>query len=345
MKAIKRIIIWSATALLIESIAFFAVDRYYKFSLLDTKTTEVKVIEKKKPIKNISTYIPSDSTDVNVSYDGKYISYYENNEFLVINTNDGTKHIVSADKNSSEVYNRWLPDIDSMILCETQLKRTSVVKFYTYNADNNIKQAPTDTHNNAIELELNNTKDKIEDIELSTAMGDFYVKTLKNNNDNDIFFNDVNGGTSSILSSNNIGTIKIFKSKPGLVYEDLDNNEIKTTEKKKALYIGAAILLNTDNNNNIYIGITDNDNIAKILYGTTEKSVADWKSISLDAPVNKNNIYVTDDGKIYINNTSEHCISEKISNKKINYTGTLLKITNKDIIYVNNGKLMKKNIS
>ena len=345
MKAIKRIIIWSATALLIESIVFFALDRYYKFSLLDTKTTEVKIVEKKKPIKNIDIYIPSDSADVNVSYDGKYISYYENNEFLVINTNDGTKHIVSADKNSSEVYNRWLPDIDSMILCEEPMKRTSVVKFYTYNADNNIKQAPTDTHNNGIELELNSAKDKIEDIELSTAMGSFYVKTLKNNNDNDIFFNDVNGETTSIFNSYNIGTIKIFKSKPGLVYEDLDNEVIKSTETEKTLYSGSALLLNTDNSNNIYIGITDNDKVTKILYGATVKTVSQWSTINLDTPVDKNNIYVTDEGKIYINNTSEHYILDKIASKKIDYSGTLLKITSKEIIYLDNGKLLKKNIN
>ncbi|WP_051624108.1 phosphodiester glycosidase family protein [Clostridium akagii] len=35
-----------ATALLIESIAFFAVDRYYKLSLLDTKTTEIKILQR-----------------------------------------------------------------------------------------------------------------------------------------------------------------------------------------------------------------------------------------------------------------------------------------------------------
>ncbi|WP_026881945.1 hypothetical protein [Clostridium akagii] len=225
------------------------------------------------------------------------------------------------------------------------MKRTSVVKFYTYNADNNIKQAPTDTHNNGIELELNSAKDKIEDIEPSTAMGSFYVKTLKNNNDNDIFFNDVNGGTTPIFNSYNIGTIKIFKSKPGLVYEDLDSKVIKSAETKKTLYRGSARLLNIDTSNNIYIGITDNDRITKILYGPTEKAISQWKSITFNTPVDKNNIYVTDEGKIYINNTSEHYILDKIPSKKIDYSGTLLKITNKEIIYVNNKKLIKKNIS
>jgi hypothetical protein len=345
MKAIKKIIIWSVIALLLESIVFFAVDRYYEVSLLNTKTSEVKFVEKDKPIKNVDIYIPSDAAKLSASYDGNYISYYENNQLIVVSTSDGTKHIVSVNQNCSQVYSSWLPDADSMILCEASLEQNRLVKIYTYNADNDTKLSATDTNNANIEIKLNSTKDKIQDVEISTIMCDSYIKILKNNYTNDIFYNNVNGQTSTIFRSSNIGTIKVFKNKPGMVYEDLDSNAIKITGIKKDLYRGSSCLLNTDDNNNVYIGIIDNGKVTKIIYGPTERTVTEWNSINLDTPVDKSNICVTTEGKIYIINSSEHYILDKSSNKKINYTGDLLEITSENLMYVDNGKLQKKKIN
>lgn len=344
-KTIKTITILSVLALLIESIVFFAVDKYYKSSLLNTKTTEIKVLQTKKAIKNIDVAIPSDAANLSASYDGKYISYSENNVLNVVNTNSGVKNTVSVDKDNSIAYSRWLPDIESIILCENKLSEKNNVEIYTYNADNNITQTATDDSNKPLQLELNSTKDKVECIELSTAMQVFYAKISKSNNTNYILCNDVNGQTSSMLNSQNIGNIKIFNNKSGLVYENLDDNVINFTQLKNVLYSGSACLLNIDNNDNVYIGIVNNNKVTKILYGQVEQKTSAWNSINLDNAVDKDYINITAEGKIYIINSLEHYVLDKTNNKKINYTGSLLKITSKDIMYIDNGLLKIKPIN
>lgn len=341
MKIIKNLVIWSIIAIVFQSVVFFAADRYYETSLLNTKTTEVKIEDTSAFVRNVTINIPSSATKIASSFDGQYLSYYENDKLNVVNTYDGTKQIVSPEKNNEQIYSKWQPDINLMILCEKSLDNPKDISIYTYNADNNSKETPTDSSNADIKLTLNSSNDKISDIEFSTAMNTFYIKTLKANETNDIFFNDVNGNMKSLITSKNIGTIRTFKNKPGLLYEDLSNDVIKFTNENKSIAKENYCILYTDDNENVYMGVLTNGLIDKILYGTTEKSISQWQSINLQSPVNKDSVLITNEGKIYIKYTDSGYILDEQSNKKTSYKGTFLSITDKELLSLENGKLQR----
>lgn len=338
MKWIKNIIIWSIIAILFQSAVFFAADRYYRTSLLNTKTTEVK-IEDKTPAKSINITIPLAATKIEPSFDGQYISYYENNKLSVVNTSNASVETIPTEKNNEQVYSKWLPDINIIILCEKSLDDPTEISIYTYNADTNSKESPTDSSNAAIKLNLNSNRDKISDIEFSTAMNSFYIKALKSNGTSSIFFNDVNGNMSSLITSRKIGTMKTFKNSPGLVYEDLSNGVIRFTNENKSIDNENYCILSTDDNENVYMGVLKNGTVTNILYGSRATSVSQWHQINLENPVNKDDIIITNGGKIYIKYSNNSYVIDEQSSVKTTYSGNLLSITDKEVLSLDNGKL------
>jgi hypothetical protein len=341
MKTIKRIVIWSIVAMMLQSFVYLIVDKYYEISLLNTKATEVRVEKQIERKKGVDINIPLDAVQVNVSYDAKYISYYENNELNIVNSFDGTKHVVSAEKNSQQVYCKWFPDINSIVICEKKLGQTGNknINIFRYNADNNEKFAPTDTNNYDIKFALTNSKDKIEDIAMSSTMGLWYVKILKTNGKSDIRNIDVNGNVINIFNAKTIGDIGVFKHIPNLIYEDRGTNTVQIRNKKFNINNIKTCLLNTDDKDKLYIGILQNGKVTKVLYGSIDKAIEQWSPIELEAPIDKDKIIVTENGKLYIENSLEGYIVDKTSAKKTYFKGNLLRVTDYEVISVQEGKL------
>lgn len=344
MKIIKNILIWSVIALIFQSIFFLAADKYYEHSLMNTKTTEVKLENKNANKKNIDITLPLSATKVEASFDGEYISYYENNILNVVNTNTGEKQTVPAEKNNESIYNKWLPDINIIILCEKSLEIPKETTIFTYNAETNSKKSPSNSDNSNIKFDLNSSKDKISDIEFSTAMSTFYIKTLKSNGTSDIFFNDVNGNIIHLIKSTKIGTIKTFNNLPGLIYEDMENDVITFTNDKKSIDNENYSILSTDDNENVYVGVLQNNLINKILYGSKDAPISQWYRIALETPVNKNDIIMNRE-KLYIKYPQNNYILNKQTNEKTSYKGTFLSITDTEVLSIENGKLMRTKLN
>ncbi|MBC8062335.1 MAG: hypothetical protein H7Y18_16930 [Clostridiaceae bacterium] len=341
MKALKLIIIWSLISLLLQSGTFFLADKYYQKTLMNTKVTEELVPKKQEPAKIPAISIPTTATGIQVSFDGKYLAYYDNTKLTVINCLTGKSNVVSTEKNSEQLYNKWLPDINSMVLCERDLIKKTIINIFTYNADNGDKQVPTDTNNRDIKLTLSNSKDTIGDIEMSTIMSIFYIKTVKSQSKSDIFNNNVNGKTVPIFTAKNIGNISVFPHKPFLAYEDSSTNAVKITNNSWNLGKIKACLFTTDNEDNMYVGTLENGKVKKIMYGSIDKSIDKWTSLVLDAPVDKKNVIVNKNGGIYLNNSMEGSITNLVSKQKIIYTGNLLRITDKKVFSLEDGTIQR----
>lgn len=346
MKLLKRIIGWSLLALAIQSVIYFGIETYYGKSLLNTKSTEVRVDKSDQKKKNVSVNIPGSASKVETSYDGKFISYYDQNKLNVINSFDGTKKVVESEKNLEQIYNKWLPDVNSMVICErsSNAKNNTEISIFTYNADNDNKQSPTDTNNKEIKFKVKNSTDKIEDIQMSTTMGIFYVKIKDSRGLCDIINNNVNGMNETIFSSRNIGNISVFKHKPNLIYEDTPNSTTKITNSKWSINYKSTCLFDVDDEDKLYIGVLQNGKVSKILYGPTEKKIEQWTTINLAQPVDKKDVIVTRYGTVYINDSTKGCIISKPSEKNISYKGKLLRITDEEVISNENGKLQKASL-
>jgi len=344
MQTIKKIVAWSLTALLLESALFFMIDKYYEKSLMNTKVTEVRVYKDKKPQKNIAINIPSDAEKIEASFDGKYISYYENDKLIAINTYDGTKHTINAEKDFQIAYSKWLPDINSMILCEQDLNSKRDITLFSYDAENTNKVTPTDTNNHNLKLTLNSSKDKITNIALSSTMGLMYIKALKTDGKNDIFYNNVNGATSTLFKMKDVGNVSAFEHKPNLIYEDIANNTVRITNSDWRINNKKTCLFDTDDADNFYIGVLENGRVKQILYGSSDNSIDKLTSLTFEQTENKKNILITRNGKVLVNNGIEGYILNKATDKKINYKGTLLKVTDTIILSVFNGKLIETSL-
>lgn len=344
MKNLKRIVTWSILALVLQSCVFFVANAYYKKTLLNTKVKEVKVEKTKEVEKDIPINIPTTSKEIEVSFDGKYVAYYNDSILNVISTYTGEIKTVNAEKDSQQIYYKWLPDVNSMILCERSLVNKTTVSIFNYNADNDKKQISTDSNNNDTKFRLYSSKNTIGDIEMSPMMQTFYIKVMKNSLQSDILNNDVNGNILSVFTNKNIGNINTFNLNSNLIYEDTLNNVVKVSNIGWSSGKIKACLFNTDNEDNIYIGVLKNNKVEKIMYGTTEKVLSKWTSIPLNVPVDKKNIIVTKSGVIYINNILGGNVTNQVTKNKIDYSGKLLLINDKKIISLDNWALKKINL-
>ena len=345
MKMLKKFATWSVVALLLQSTLLFMVDKYYEKTLMNTKVTEVRVYKDSKPQKNVSISIPSDAKKLEASFDGKYISYYEDNKLNTINTYDGSKHTINVEKKSELVYSKWLPATNNMILCEQNLNSRRNITFFTYDAENSNKVTPTDTNNHNLILTLNSSTDKISNVVLPSSIGIMYIKALKSNGKNDIFYNDANGKSSLLLSAKNIGNVGAFENKSNLIYDDITNNTVRITNSTWRLNNKQTCLLNTDDSDNLYIGVLENGRVRKILYGSIDDTIDKLTSLTFTETENKINISITRNKKIYVNNSIKGYVIDKATDKKISYKGNLLKVTDKAIISVLNGKLLEVNLN
>jgi hypothetical protein len=316
------------------------VNSYFKSTLLNTDVDAERIVKKKEPIKYAAINIPSDAKKIEASYDGKYISYYENSNLTVVNCSDATKNTVNADKNFTQIYSKWLPDINSMILCERNLLQKNSISFFTYNAETNVKQSPSDTNNSSLKLLLNSSKDTISDVEMSTQMGIMFIKTLKSDTTNDIFNIDVNGHTLTTFKSKNIGRISVFNHRPELIYDDIASKKIKVKDTKWNSGTKKMAILGTSDSDNLYLGVLEDTKVTKIIYGSVDNTIDKWTSIKLNQAANPDSLILNESGSVYEKDSSSEKIINLLTNKSVEYSGTLIKITDDVIISLKNDKLV-----
>lgn len=345
MSKIKRILLWSIIAILVQTGVFFVTDKYYEKTVLNTNVTEVRVDKNNKTLKNITVNVPSDAKQTEISYDGKYISYYQQNKLNIINTYDGTKHVVGAEKGFTQVYSRWFPDMNSMVICEKDLYQGRNINIYRYNADNDSKFTPTNYKGKDIKLKLNNSSDRISDIAISSAMNIWYIRVTKANGRADIFNIDVNGNVISLLNSRMIGKIGVFNRMTNLIYESRKDNNVYVKNNSWDSLSKDVYLLKVDDSDNLYIGKIKNNKAVKIQFGSIKKNINQWQSIDFNDPVPINHIIITNGGKVYMADSTKGIITDELSSKTTKYEGSIIGIIDKTLYAVNNGVLIRENLN
>lgn len=83
MKKIVRIISWALLSIMIQAGGLLYLDKVYfkessQFEIVETLSVEQK--------KDVDYSISSLAKDIKVSYDAKYISYFENDKLMVLDT-------------------------------------------------------------------------------------------------------------------------------------------------------------------------------------------------------------------------------------------------------------------
>ena len=324
MNLFKKLLIWSLIAASIESVLLFSLNKIYAKPLDSYK--EVKSLPQAKKKEYNDVKIPENAENIKISYDGKYISYYEDKVLKIANAEDESNNSIDTSNNGSVCYSKWLPDSNLLLLCEKDNKNK--INFFSYNADKDIKKEVTDFDMKPLKIEMENKTDIVDNITISTSNHVMYIKVLHKNRTSDIYkINIMNQVEKMKISNDIIGNISMLYNDTNLIYEDIGEEEIKnitttmtknskTGKEKEITKIsnieidneGRKVLLGTDEEDKVYIGTLEKNKVNKILFGDLKTPSTEWKILKLPELIDRKDIIITKEGSIYVNDKSKGSI-------------------------------------
>lgn len=336
MKWMKRISIWIAVSLSLQCLGLFYIDHYFLAN--DSKVVTKKVEEEKvEQTKKIDIELPAGVEKILVSYDAKYLSYYESETLNIVNCKDGSVKSIEVDEGTKISFYEWLPDRNRILLVEKKDNdESSKLTLYSYDVSKGEKVKIKD-------LSWGDSKSEVQDIQLSTLTGVTYVKVANRGDKGGIYRIDRMGDMNKVDTVPSfVSNIALVRHEDKLVYEGQVYNSIYVTGKDEALSIEGAerlTLIGTDDDDNVYVGELKDKFISKIYYGKTSQKTSEWKEINLQVPSEKKDLFVSSLGKVYQNDLLRGVIKDVNSGTQTSYQGKLLQVYTKGIVSLVNNKV------
>lgn len=338
MKNLKKITIWIGLSLLIQFIGFFYVDKYY---LATNATVKVKKVENKTSDKKpeVSVSIPDNAEHISVSFDGKYVAYYDGDKLQVCNTKTGQNIDVSFAEGVKVSYYKWLSDRNRMLIGEKHNNDEGAgFKLSYYDVDKNAKEEIKN-------LTWADENSEVKNIQASTLTNVIYVKVARSGGRSSIYWINIMKEMKKInTKAYLVGETAILYHDDKLLYEDATYNRIYATNMDESIRIDGVDkprILGVDSDDNAYIGSMENEKITKIYFGTLDKPTSQWNVIPLREPVDKKDIFISEQGKVLINDNLKGIMKEVSTGKETSYTGKFLQIYSTGVASIKDGKLVK----
>jgi len=336
MKWWKRISIWILVSLTVQCLGLFYIDHY--FLATDSKVVTKKVVEDKSvQEKSIDINVPTDAQKTLVSYDAKYLSYFQDEQLKIVDCKDGKVQTIKAEDGAKICFSEWLPDRNRMLLVEKNTSdNSSKLILYSYDVSKDEKIKSKD-------LSWGGTNALVEDIQLSTLTGVQYVKVSSDNEGSTIYRIDRNTDMSKINTIPKfVSNIALVRHEDILVYEGSVYNKIYATNRQEAISINGVDklkLIGTDSDDNVYIGQLKDDLISKVYYGKTSQDINQWKSVNLKVPCSKENLFISSDNKVYQNDELRGVLKDINSGSQTTYKGKLLQLYTKGVVSLVDNKI------
>jgi hypothetical protein len=336
MKWMKRISIWIIISLSIQGLVLFYLNQY--FSAIDSNVVSKKVEEDKSDkVENIDIIVPENAKNILVSYDAKYLSYYENEELRIANCKDGSIKNIEVEEGNKISFYEWLPDRNRMLFVERKSNdESSDLVLYSYDVSKGEKIKIKD-------LDLRDTKFEVENIQVATLTGVTYVKGENRNGVSSIYRFDRMGTMTKINTIPKfVSNIELLRREDKLVYEGLVYNSIYVTNSQVAITIkdvDKLTLIGTDDDDNVYLGEIKDNITSKIHYGQISENTDEWKDIYLQNSSEKKDLFVSSTGKLYQNDSLRGVVKEIKSGILTSYKGKLLQLYNKGIVTLVGNKI------
>jgi hypothetical protein len=240
---------------------------------------------------------------------------------------------------------KWLPDRDIMLISYKYINDSGrgFIKLQSYNAKKDETTSLNDVKNKELSIPLNDSRSDVQDITLSTATNVTYVQIGLQGTLSRIYRINVMAQVEPAKFENcSLGNISTLNKEDKLVYEDRTYNRIRVAGMANPIATGENAmhyLLNTDDEDRIYIGNGTDNKVSKIFIASLNGSKVQFETINLKQAVNKNDIYVSKSGKIYVNDAINKKVTELESGKETDYKGSFKKIYDLGVISENGGKL------
>jgi hypothetical protein len=291
-------------------------------------------------------YLPQDAQNVSYSSDGDYISYMENGSIQVVDLDSGEENTVAASVNMSISYYKWVGDRDRLILAE-KADSNRYFKLYYYDVINNntVEIANGLTQSN-IMIDANGKSDAVTDIQMSTLTNLIYIKMTNSNQISHFYeINIMAQGDSIYLPYYHVGAINLLNDDDKLLYENLDNNKIYLYGRSTAFTIDNKKyfkILGSDDNDVIYLAEYDasSNQTSNIYYGNDTQG---WIMSSFNKPTNINDIFISESGQIYIDDSADSVLYNILTNSQTRYVGKFIGIYSGGIISQNDSLIVRTN--
>ena len=322
MKLYKKIIAWAILSIILQIGGLFVLDNFvFKHS---SKFKSNKIDIEKQNTKDINVIIPNGAENVNISYNGKYLTYYENDTLYIEESKTGTKTEVKTEDNGEILYYKWLSDRDRIIIAEKVVKDgETVIQLITY--------SPKDSSVSYVTSICDYEDDmKVMKITESTFTSVYYVDIYKGGLKSVVYRIDINNDKSTVsLQASVLGNMQVIPHVDRLVYEDEINNKFYVTSPNKQLTFNSnknLTLLGIDRNDVIYIGELNGEKISSIIYGKVDEDTSSWKTVNLEAVVNRKDIYFNNESEILINYNLKGAVKNLTTGLEVEYEGKLVQI-------------------
>lgn len=339
MKILRLVFIWAVFSLIMQFGGLFVLDKYYFTNNSNVTSKKVAIeVPKKKTEKPVD--VPKEAENIRISYNGKYIAYFENDDLKVMNTTTGEVETVETTGDSQVSYFIWLNDRNRIVMTEKEKsKKGQILSLSSYDVDKSEKIKMVDL----CEVDSNST---VEEIKSSTKTGVNYIKISHSTNRSSIYRVDINHKVTKVATQvNNLGNIFVVPRLDRLVYDDMLNRGIYATQPNKKLNFkqgSKTALLGIDGESVVYVGEVNQENkISKIYYGTLDESQSLWKEVALSSAVDSKDVYINFKGQLLINDNLQGKIKNITLNKEYKYEGNFIGIYNDGVATVVNNKLYK----
>lgn len=340
MKYIKRLVAWALLSLIIQVGTLFILDR---FIFAQSSEFQSKKIELEKPYEDkINIKIPKGADDIKISYNGKYMTYYNNDRLNIIETKSGASKKVETNKKGEILYYEWLSERDMIVILEKVNKKgKDMIELVTYNPKNAATSFVTEICSYESGMEIKNVTESV-----FTSV--YYVYVSNPGGYDRCFRIDINNDKFDVsIKSAAMSNMEVIPHTDRLIYDDSVNSIIYATSPDLKLKFNTnnkLRLIGIDRNDVIYVGELSGDKISGIIYGKIDEDTSKWSSIKLDSLVNSNDLFFNSESQILVNNILEGKIKNMTTGKEVEYTGRFIDAKDGFIAVNNDGKLVFEQI-
>lgn len=334
MKKLKMILSWVILSLILQCSVLFFLDKFYFKDNTNVNMEQVK-IDDNHVNTNMHVHIPDNAKDIKVSYDAKYVAYYEDKALKVCNTNTGDVDVLKNSEGRVILRSIWLQDRNKLLTLEVE---DGEIVLYNYDAQ---KQ----TDQKIVDIFPYKANYKNFDIQVSTITGVTYIQI-----NNAIYRIDINQSfaTNVPLAVQSLGSVSVMPTKDRLVYVAKKGTVIHMTQPVSRIPIDSneqIEILGIDEDGYVYVGQIKNNLVDGIIKKNLDNINSKSEKIKLDKPVEKSNIFINGKGQIYVNNPSKKVVKEIKSSAEIKYKGNFVAYYSNGVASILDGKFYRTNFT
>jgi len=323
MRYLKRILLFLGIAIILQLSVLFYIEKFYLGDKKDSISKTAEQTDKKDKLGKVQ--VPKGAENPQISWDGRYISYYENAELKVVDTETLEVSKMKFENNTEVSIYKWVKDKNRIILGGKQEDKFKSIVNFAY-----LDLKEKDNYKPLGSITMPDKKSEVGEIECSSSEDEIYIKLNSPGNRNSIYkLNGKKTVQKLQLKGFTIGNMEVLKQQNKLLYEDSALKKVYAFVAGKTIdikTIGEARLLSVDKNDNIYVAQLQNNRIKKIYWGNENENFEKWNSKLLNEDVDIKDIKLTPDGKLYINNDLRGSVVDVDTGKELFYKGNFLQL-------------------